>query len=69
MVIEGAGFDTKIALNYGLTTKNIEAVEKHSWIMVNTTDGLVSVDPKKLIISNYKPPGIITKPNGEFKKY
>ncbi len=68
-LLEGAGFQTKIVLNYDLSTKTIQIKRKHAWILVNTTTGSVAVEPKKLTKNNYKPPGIITKPNGKFKEY
>ncbi len=68
-LLEGVRFDTKIVLNYDLTTKNIEVVGRHSWIMVNTTTGLVALESKKLTKDKYKPPRIMTDPNGEYKEY
>lgn len=70
-ILEGAGFNAKIATNHDLS-KPIENENKvlHSWVIVKFDDGSeVAIESTYLTKDDYFPPGIIMKPNGDYREY
>lgn len=66
-LLEGAGFQSKIVRNHGWG----ETVQgPHTWVQVETVDGLVAVETTALThgMSSMRP-GIIARPDGEFLEY
>lgn len=67
-LLEGTGFDVKIASNSRLGEM---VVNSHTWVMVSLSDGRkVAVEATYLAEgSNYYPPAIVEAPNGDFEYY
>lgn len=69
-ILEGSGFNTKIATNQDLSKIPKENKEYHSWLIVQLENGdQVAIETTYLTKNNYHPPGIIETKNGKYRKY
>ena len=66
-LLEGAGFHAYIVLNAPLGGASY--LPGHSWVQVETEDGIVAIETTSLTSGDiYAPPGIVMKPDGSFSK-
>ena len=66
-LLEGAGFHAYIVIRPQLG--GVSYVPSHSWVQVETEDGIVAIETTSLTSGAiYAPPGIVMKPDGSFYK-